>query len=303
VSYQKDITAATTNPVYAGSTSTAPTTAVLGAGVAKGFAVTDANFKLAAVEDLGGGLKATFDTTFETGAQRGALLTRADSGLGLTGGFGAVAVRNTRTSDLIATIGSSAISLPDGLYDNLGIVSRGAIDAFVYTAPTMNGFTASLAAVEGVDGNVDPALWASADTTRNKSATVAAVNYAAGPLSATVQLKSHSVGSTSTTKKNQTEFAVSYDLGVAKVAYAYDDKETTAATAKTANGFSVTVPMGAVTAGANMFKRGDLKQTEVGVSYAFSKRTSLNVASGKMSGHATATKNGTQNRIQLKHTF
>ncbi len=265
--------------------------------------MTDANLKLAAVEDLGGGMKATFDYTLETGAQRGALVTRADSGVGLSGGFGAVAFRNTRTSDLIASIGSSAVSLPDGLYDNLGIVSRGAIDAFIYTAPTVNGFTAALAAVEGVDGNVDPALWTAADTTRTKSATVFSLNYAAGPLSATVQQKSHSLGATSTAKKNQTEFAVSYDLGVAKVAYAFDGKETTAATAKNANGFSVTVPMGAVTAGANYFKRGDLKQTEMGVNYAFSKRTSLNIATGKMSGHATATKNGTQNRVMLKHTF
>jgi predicted porin len=122
-------------------------------------------------------------------------------------------------------------------------------------------------------------------------------------LTVSTAFKSYSVGSTSTAKKNQTEIAVSYDLGVAKVAYAYDDKETTAATAKAANGFSVTVPFGALTAGANMFKRGDLKQTEVGVSYAFSKRTALNVASGKLAGSATAANNGTQNRVQLKHTF
>jgi predicted porin len=52
-----------------------------------------------------------------------------------------------------------------------------------------------------------------------------------------------------------------------------------------------------------MFSRGDLKQTDFGVSYAFSKRTALNVASGKLAGSATAANNGTQSRVQLKHTF
>jgi hypothetical protein len=145
---------------------------VLGAAKAKGFAVTDANVKLAAVEDLGGGLKASFDYTLETGAQRGSLTTRADSGIALSGGFGAVAFRNTRGSDLIASIGSAAISLPDGLYDNLGIVSRGGIDTLSYTSPTVNGFTGSLTAIEAVDGNVDPTVWLANNTAKAKSGTV-----------------------------------------------------------------------------------------------------------------------------------
>ena len=302
-SYQTDLTAATANPAYAGSTSTAPTIAVLTAGKAKGFAITDANLKLAAVEDLGGGLKASFDYTLETGAQRGSLTTRADSGIGISGGFGAVAIRNTRGSDLIASIYSPAISLPDGLYDGLGIVARGGIDTVSYTSPTINGFTASLTGLEAVDGNVDPALWLASNTTKAKSATVVGLGYAQGPLAVSAAFKSFSVGSTSTIKKNQAEVAVSYDFGIAKVAYAFDDKESTASTAKTANGFSVTAPMGAFTLGAQTFKRDALKQTEFGVSYAFSKRTALNIASGKLAGHATATNNGTQSRVQLKHTF
>ncbi len=302
-SYQTDLTAATANPVYAGSTSTAPTVAVLTAGKAKGFAVTDAFVKLAAVEDLGGGLKASFDYTLETGAQRGALTTRADSGIAVSGGFGAVAFRNTRGSDLIASIGSAAVSLPDGLYDAVGIVARGGIDTLSYTSPSISGFTGSLTAIEAVDGNVDPTVWLASNTAKAKSATVVGLGYVQGPLTIGAAFKSYSVGSTSTVKKSQSEFAVTYDLGVAKVAYAYDGKESTAATAKAANGFSVTVPVGAISFGAQMFSRGDLKQTDFGASYAFSKRTALNVASGKVAGSATAANNGTQSRVQLKHTF
>jgi len=325
VSYQKDLTSTTANPAFAGSATTAPTAAKLTFGEAKGLAVTDANLKLAAVEDLGGGLKASFDYLLETAAQRGALVTRADSGLGLSGGFGSFAVRNTRTSDLIASIGSAAISLPDGLYDSTGIVSRSNIDTLSYTTPAFNGFTGSFTSVENNEGNIAPA-------TTNKSANVIGLAYANGPLTVSAAFKSKPASAaavTGLTPKANTEFVVSYDLGVAKIAYAYDGASasgtsTAAAVAdaggdiltntqnraiadlqtKSANGFSVTIPMGAVTMGVNYFTRDVAKVTEFGASYAFSKRTSLNVATGKKSGLAVAAGyNGTQNRVQLKHTF
>ena len=299
-SYQKDITntaangaLVNVNSARGGTAATAAATNVDG----KGFAITDANLKLAAVEDLGGGLKASFDYVLETGNFRGAPATRADSGIGISGGFGAVAIRNTRSSDLLASIASPAISLPDGLYDGLGILSRGSIDTVSYTAPTINGFTASLTFAEGNDGAIN------VPTADTKSSNIVGLNYANGPLSASFALKSASLGAGSTVKKSQSEFAVSYDMGVAKVSFAQDDKTTTASTAKAASGFSLTVPMGAITLGAQTFKRGDLKQTDIGASYAFSKRTSISLASGKLSGHATEANNGTQNRVQLKHTF
>ena len=324
-SYQKDLTSTTTNPSYAGSATSTPTIAKLTFGEGKGFAITDANLKLAAVEDLGGGLKASFDYTLETGAQRGSLTTRADSGIGLSGGFGTVAVRNTRSGDLIASIGSSAISLPDGLYDSTGIVSRAAIDTLSYTSPTMNGFNASFTVVESNEGNTI--------LTSNKGANVVGVNYVAGPLSASVVFKSKpnaAAASSGLTGKANTELAVRYNLGFATVAAAYDAASAsgtssaaavtdgasttvlTAAQAQTianlqtqaATGLSVTVPMGALTFGANFFKRDVAKVTEMGVSYALSKRTSLSASTGKKSGLDVAGGyNGTQNRIRLAHTF
>jgi len=292
VSFQKDLTNATANPVFAGSTSTAPTTAALTAGVGKGFAVTDANLKLAAVEDLGGGLKASFDYTLETGAQRGAIVTRADSGIALSGGFGTFAVRNTRSSDLIAAIASPAINLPDGLYDSSNIVARAAGDLVSFTLPAFSGVTTSFTMFEGNDGAISL-------PTTDKSAYIVGVSYANGPLTAGAAFKSVNAAA-STTKKSNTELMVSYDLGVARVAYAFDGKSATSGTyAKDASGFSVTVPAGAFTVGANYFTRGSDKVTEVGATYALSKRTSLSVASGKQ----TADANGQQMRIRMAHTF
>ena len=265
----------------------------------QGFAVTDANLKLSAVEDLGGGLKASFDYTVETGNFRGAPVTRADSGIGVSGGFGSVAMRNTRASDLLASITSPAISLPDGLYEGHGILTRPNIDTVSYTAPTISGFTAGVTYAEGGDGAVDlPTLAASP-----KSISVLGVNYANGPISVSYAMKAHSLNAGSTVKKNQNELAASYDFGVAKVGFAYDDKLTTASTAKTAFGYSITVPVGAIAFGAQTFKRGDLKQTDFGASYSFSKRTVMSVATGKLSGNAAAVRNGNQSRIKLSHSF
>ncbi len=294
VSYQRDVTstAANGNPLTNNSALTGNAVVAAPTVAAKGFAVTDANLKLAAVEDLGGGLKASFDYTLETGAQRTAMATRADSGIALSGGFGTVAVRNTRSSDLIAAIGSPAISLPDGLYDSTDVVARAAGDLISYTLPTFSGLTTSLTFFEGNDGNISlPAT--------DKSAYILGLSYASGPWAVAGALKAVNKPA-ATTRTSNYELMTSYDFGAAKVSYAFDGKSTTAGTySEDAQGFSVTVPMGAVTLGLNYFTRGDNKVSEIGATYAFSKRTSLGFATGKQ----TADDNGNQMRIRLAHSF
>ena len=291
-SYQRDVTstAANGNPLTNNSAIAAQAAAATVA--AKGFAVSDANLKLAAVEDLGGGLKASFDYTLETGAQRGAMATRADSGIALSGGFGTVALRNTRSSDLIAAIGSPAISLPDGLYDSTNVVARAAGDLISYTLPTFSGLTTSLTFFEGNDGNISL-------PTTDKSAYILGLSYANGPLTVGAAMKSVNTPA-ATTKSSNYELMAAYDLGVAKISYAFDGKSATTGTyADDAQGFSVTVPVGAISLGANYFKRGSNKVSEVGATYAFSKRTTLSASSGKQ----TADANGNQTRIRLAHAF
>jgi len=294
-----------------------------------GLSVTDANLKLAAVEDLGGGMKASFDYLLETAAFRGAAVTRADSGMGLSGGFGAIALRNTRGSDLLASIGSSAINLPDGLYDNSGILSRGAIDTLSYTAPAIGGVTTSLTYVENNDGAIN--LAGTNAVPANTSIYVLGAAWANGPLSIMGAYKTapqNKTAASGLTPKANVELAVSYDLGVAKVSYAYDGAtasgtaaadigsgagtnlsaaENTAiakATTKAAQGFSVTVPMGAVTVGFNYFKRDVAVYTEIGAKYDFSKRTSFAAGYGTKSGLTeTAGYKGNQYRVGLTHLF
>jgi len=313
-----------------GSSTTAPTVATSTfTRTGQGLAVTDANLKLAAVEDLGGGMKASFDYLLETGHFRGAAVTRADSGIGLSGGFGAIAMRNTRGSDLLASIGSSAINLPDGLYDNSGILSRGAIDTLSYTAPAIGGVTASLTYVENNDGAIN--LAGTDAVPENTSIYVLGAAWANGPISIMAAYKTppqNKTAGSGLTPKANLELAVSYDLGFAKVSYAYDAAtasgtaaasagtaagtnlsaaEATAiakATTKAAQGLSVTVPMGAASVGFNYFKRDVAVYTEIGARYDFSKRTSVAAGFGTKSGLTeTAGYKGSQYRVGLTHTF
>ncbi|MCF8152987.1 MAG: porin [Rhodoferax sp.] len=296
-SYQKDLTNTTANGTLLtvnSATGAASAAAADSTVDAKGLANTSAEIKLAGVEDLGGGLKASFDMTWESGNFRGAPITRADSGMAVSGGFGTIAIRQTRSGDQLGDIASSAISLPDGYYES--ITTRPAVDMVQFTAPAISGLTASVAYVEGNDGGI------SVPTTNAKSVNVLGVGYTNGPVSAGYALKSHALNSGSTVKKNQSEFKVSYNAGFATVAYGWDDKTTTDSTAKAASGFAVTAPMGAITLGAHRFTRGDVKMTEFGAKYDLSKRTAITVAQGTMKGLATG-KNGTQSRIRLAHSF
>jgi predicted porin len=322
VSYQQDLTSTTENPVLApGLTGASKNDMVpLTYGKAKGLAVTDAAIRVAATEDIGGGVRAAADFTFETGAQRGTTVTRADSGVSLSGGFGTVAYRNTRTSDLIASIGSSAISLPDGLYDSTGIVSRSAVDTLAYTSPRMSGLAASITMVENNEGNIAAAA-------TNKGANVVGLSYVNGPLTLAIAHKTKAkaaAASSGLTSEANNEFSIAYDMGVARFAVAYDEASVTGTSSasagafasttnaravadlqtKAATGFSVTVPLGKFSIGAQQFKRDVAKVTEFGVRYDLTKRTAISASSGKKSGLAQDLGfNGSQYRVRVGHTF
>jgi len=337
--YQKDLStayrSATTNSniqQIGGNSSASPTaTTDLSTRTGQSLVVTDANFKLDAVEDLGGGMKASFDVLMETGQFRGAAVTRADSGIGLSTELGKVDLRNTRHSDLISGIGSSAINLPDGLYDSSGIVTRSAIDTFTYTAPAIMGVTTSFTYVENNDGGIN--LAGTNAVPANTAAYVLGAAYANGPLSIKAAYKTAPedlTASNGLTQKANFEVAVAYDLGVAKVSYAFDGATATgrstaaAGTAnsagtnftaaeaqavanlatKAAHGVSVHVPFGAASVGVEWYKRDAQKVFAYGAKYDFSKRTAVGLSIATKSG-LTETQGfkGQQYRLGMTHTF
>ncbi len=326
---------AVTNPQQLGGSTTA-VTQLSGNGVTRkgtGLTLMDTTLRLSAVEDLGGGLRANFVFAMEGSREfRGAAFTRADSGIGLSGGFGEIGYLNTRSSDAMFSVTSPAINLPDGLYDSTGILGRTAIDTLNYRTPELaKGLRVTVSYVENNDGAINPPGTYTAPnyTAQNAKTYVVGASYTAGPLSLTVTHKTKPTNTTAsggTTPKANTEIFARYDLGVAAIALGYDGAERSgtavAASAgtfasianasavtqnftKAATGLSITVPMGAFSLGAQTFKRGTAKVTDFGALYSLSKRTSINASVGKKSGLADDNNGhfGTQHRVAVIHTF
>ena len=324
--FQKDISLTAANPALIKAT--AATDAGKGAAVSSGNGLSthDININIGAVEDLGGGLKASFFQNLETDPQRGAALTRADSGIDLAGNFGTVSYRNTRHSDQIASIASSAITLADGLYHNSGIVNRGSIDTLGYTSPAvLPGLNLSATYVEANDGQISVPV-------TNKTVVVLGAAYTNGPLAVRGAYKmkpANAAASSGLTPKANFELAVVYDLGVAKIGFAHDAASasgissaaaSTAASGgslsaaqaqalaglqtKSANGFTLHVPVGAVSLGLGYYTRGDQTVTEFGARYDLSKRTYVSAASGKKAGlFNNDGHQGSQYRVAMTHAF
>ena len=324
--FQKDISLTASNPALIKAT--AATDAGKGAAVSSGNGLSthDININFGAVEDLGGGLKASFFQNLETDPQRGAALTRADSGLDLAGGFGTVSYRNTRSSDLIAGIASSAINMADGLYHNSGIVTRIDHDVLSYTSPAiMPGLTATASYFENSNGQISIPV-------TNKTVVVLGAAYANGPLAVrgTYKMKPANVAASSgLTPKANFELAVVYDLGVAKIGFAHDAASVSGVSSasassaasggtlsaaqaqtlanlqtKSANGFTLHVPVGAVSLGLGYYTRGDQTVTEFGARYDLSKRTSVTASSGKKAGlFNNDGHQGSQYRVAMAHAF
>jgi len=258
--------------------------------------VTDASIKATVVEDLGGGLKVTAAGQFAMNNSRGGNLTKEDSSVALAGGFGTVAFASTRSSDTAIAANVFASWMPvTSFYATVS--SRAAGDVLSYTSPAIvPGLTLGLAQFEVTEGAVTSVL----------KSNILSANYTNGPLTVMVAQKA-TTGLTAaqlvTTKKNNTELAATYDLGVAKLGLGYDSATTTGANAYTDSNmtsYGVSVPMGAITLGVNGAKRGVRNFYDAGVNYDLSKRTSLRVAFGKMEGGNNA---GNQSRVGILHAF
>ena len=312
-SFQKDLssTAAATTLVT-NNTAVVAAAAAPASGPGTGLFGNDATITISGVEDLGGGLKTNFSFSYEASGLRGNPVTDGDRTLGISGGFGAVSYSLTRSSNLMGTISSSAIALPDSIYDSTGILSRSDVDVLQYTLPTiMPGLVLSVSHATA-EGNVSVA-------TTNSSTMSYTARYTQGPVALAVAMKTVEKP-TSTTKKSSAEASLQYNAGMAVIGVGYSGATTTAATGsagntltetnKAATAFTLHIPMGAFSIGAEQMQRGAQKHTAFGGRYDFSKRTSFSASSGKQTYDqvttATAAQlaaSGNQYRLRLNHTF
>ena len=252
-------------------------------------------------EDLGGGLKAIAAGQFQLNGDRAGSLTKEDSSVTVTGGFGSVAISNTRSGDTAIAANVFASWMPvTSWYDTVAPL-RSNIDLLSYTSPAISGFTVGLSITELTQG---------ATTSANKVNTISGT-YSNGPLTIMAALKNTTGAVAATVKRSNTEFAATYDFGVAKIGFGSDGAITTGASAysdSSAMSYGISVPVGAVTVGMNGAKRGVNKFVEGGVNYALSKRSTLALMYGDMTNSSNssvtyASKAGAQYRVGLKHTF
>jgi len=267
-------------------------------------------------EDLGGGLKAGFDSqirfsaaTGDNGSSHTAISTTA-TGQGalfhganvyLSGGFGTVRMGKVIEAsncgfDPWGCGGGAALSA--GSAGISALVAAGTqAQSVSYTTPSISGFSAS------VQTSV---------STRTNERQVVSLNYANGPL--TVQLLDRQGGGNTTSataaladdNSKARSIGASYDLGVAKVSLVntVNKAATTGATSADIMSLGVTVPMGAYTllAGYNKdSKAAATADTKIaaGVNYALSKRTTLGADVFK----AEAVGAGTGFVLRARHTF
>jgi predicted porin len=229
------------------------------------------------VEDLGGGMTATFNLQsggLDMSNGNPAVAFSRESNLGLTGGFGALKLgRSVSTicsagcsfdynyisnASAFALVGLSAASIKNG--------SRRS-NQIEWTSPTMNGFTARVSTIMKGDGTEDSTF--SADSTLTKTAGRAiglnykaqntfTLNYAQGPFRAVYA--SEGAATDSTANRTATFAALEYNFGVAKVLVASTTNTqkgglvpATQQLAATATNWTGTTPLGS-TSGASSGK-------------------------------------------------
>jgi predicted porin len=274
---------------------------------------------ISAVEDLGGGLKAT--AVMISGVGDG--FAARERTLALSGDFGALRFGRfvpAAAAGFHAFSQSGSATLVGSVY-GMSTPSVGVIDAATrnnlhngaanferqdnvlqYTSPTFSGFTANLAMV---NNSLDSNAAALTGKVQGKQTSLH-LGYAQGPFSAGIGYNTRTdatEGTALTVASADSKLqwvGASYDLGVAVLGFTNVKRTAegsigaaavTTSTDASVNNFGVTVPMGAFTLRASTYTGKD-KQTvaatddmklsghQISASYALSKRTSLIAATG-----------------------
>jgi len=272
-----------------------------------GFGTTDGDWNIAAVEDLGGGLKAGANMALKLRGRgtQSSVVDGRDSSVFLSGNFGTITAGAIEAGNGI--IGRASAGAPTiGQDSGVTLDAAGNVDIVSYTTPALAaGLTATVMAIDSIGAPAADGLQSTATT---QDATVFALNYANGPVSAVIDTTSFGQNAAaSTATDSRVRMSVSYDLGVAKLGAGYQTKKTYAGVKDTQTMVGVSMPAGAWTLGAtyavrnNDVNTSDAKGWELGANYAFSKRTALQIATRDLSINSAAS--ATATRVRLMHSF
>ena len=243
-----------------------------GAAATSGIAKSEVVFKT--TEDLGGGMSVAAQMGLN-GNGRGETLGGTDASITIGGGFGSVTVGQVEAGNGI--IGRAYAGAPVIGADGSVLAGAANIDSIGYKTPAIGGLTFGISGSRAVDA------------TTARSYTVSA-SGTVGPLDAGVDYNE--------TSKRVRASAKMTVAGVT-VGAGWSGRETGTADSRA---FGASTTLGAMTVGATR-SSGDGTATEVGASYALSKRTSVAVAYKTVADNATSATNITTSRVRLQHTF
>lgn len=293
---------------------------------ANGLKVTDGNFTLTAVEDLGAGMKMTAKMEVLSRG-RDTTISGRDASLTLSGGFGSVLIGAIESGNGILGLGGAGGPGMYGLDGSAVLSAASNVDILRYYTPTMSGFTgyvslidatAAVVATPAVPGgsfNVAGQSLGMDSTATTQDATQIGATYAGGPIAAAADYTSYGLNAVTVGADDRFRISGSYDLGVAKLGMGYEKRKSNAATNNGASDLlvGVAVPMGATTFGLNYARRSadgvaqDATGYDLAVKYDLSKRTYVafayqNVTAG--AALATAAQDTAKKyRVQLMHAF
>jgi len=249
-----------------------------------GVGVTDGDWNVAAVEDLGGGLKAGANMALRLRGRdaandslAGGSLTDGngarprDASVYVTGGFGTLTVGAIEAGNGILGLVTAGGPTYIGLDNGAQLAAASNVDLLSYRTPVMSGVSAVAMMIDAVGaGGAETA-------SKQADAKVLGLNFANGPLSAAIDYTTYSANAysvangiamyapTGTTAAAsaavqaaitaggvpdaRTRMSANYDLGVARVGVGYQTAKNAAGVKKNETAYSVSAPFGAFTVG------------------------------------------------------
>jgi len=290
----------------------------------------------------GGAARATTIATSGAGTAGYTYATNRQSWLGLSGGFGVVRAGYQYTTgyNMVSLSGLAASEMPGHRQNAALLGSRS--ESIQYTAPKLGAMTFTVQVGQGDTSAENEATTASTVSYRDsRSLNSVNLTYASGPLYAGIDLAQQEVqgtvvtgGATAATnndkiKTSATHIGLSYDFGVAKVAYVWGDRgargsqaasapvtSTTAKIDTTTNALTLFVPMSSALVPFVQWGTTEIKQAGAGISditgqvfgarYNLSKRTLAYVMHGTYKDDLVTTTTAhkeTRSVVGVSHSF
>jgi hypothetical protein len=226
------------------------------------IAVTDGDIVFAAVEDLGGGLKAGANMALRLrGRENVKAVTVAaqtagaavvaqtyavtyspevgrDASVFLSGAFGTITAGAVEFGNGISGrgFGGTNSSLPTDL-NNGGVLSANAYgNMLAYSSPVMSGFSVQLTRADSIGsvGNGSTTITAAgSETSLGLNANIVGVTYANGPLTANIDSTAFSGNTTvggADSDRKRIRMSADYDFGIVKIGVGQEDNKGTATT-------------------------------------------------------------------------